>query len=38
MCYMSKQWDSPPCPLWVTGLILGYPVENTISIYAGAVS
>ena len=26
-------WDSPPLPLWLTGLILGYPVENTISIY-----
>lgn len=36
--YLGKKWDSPPCPLWVTGLILGYPVENTISIYAEAVS
>jgi len=26
-------WDSPPLPLWLTGLILGYPIENTISIY-----
>lgn len=26
-------WDSPPLPLWLAGLILGYPVENTISIY-----
>lgn len=26
-------WDSPPLPLWLTGLFLGYPVENTISIY-----
>ena len=26
-------WDSPPLPLWLTGLILGYPVENTISVY-----
>lgn len=26
-------WDSPPLPLWLTGLVLGYPVENTISIY-----
>ena len=26
-------WDSPPLPLWLTGLILGYPVENTISLY-----
>jgi hypothetical protein len=26
-------WDSPPLPLWLTGIILGYPVENTISLY-----
>ncbi len=26
-------WDSPPLPLWLAGLILGYPVENTISLY-----
>jgi hypothetical protein len=26
-------WDTPPLPLWLTGLILGYPVENTVSIY-----
>ena len=26
-------WDSPPLPLWLTGLILGYPVENTVSLY-----
>ena len=26
-------WDSPPLPFWLTGLILGYPVENTISLY-----
>lgn len=26
-------WDAPPLPLWLTGLILGYPVENTISLY-----
>ena len=26
-------WDSPPLPLWLTGLIWGYPVENTISLY-----
>ena len=26
-------WDSPPLPLWLTGLILGYPVENTMSLY-----
>ena len=27
------EWDSPPLPLRLTGLILGYPVENTISLY-----
>lgn len=27
------KWDSPPNELWITGLILGYPIENTISIY-----
>lgn len=27
------RWDNPPQPLWLTGLILGYPVENTISLY-----
>ncbi len=26
-------WDVPAVPRWLTGLILGYPVENTISIY-----
>lgn len=26
-------WDTPPLPCWLTGLILGYPIENTISIY-----
>ena len=26
-------WDFSPLPLWLTGLILGYPVENTISLY-----
>lgn len=36
--FLGKKWDSPHCPLWVTGLILGYPVENTISIYHDAVS
>ncbi len=25
--------DIPDSPLWLTGLVLGYPVENTISIY-----
>lgn len=28
-----EEWDSPPQPLWLTGLILGYPIENTISLY-----
>lgn len=28
-----NEWDSPPLPRWLTGLILGYPVENTISLY-----
>lgn len=36
--FLGKKWDSPHCPLWVTGLILGYPVENTISCYHDAVS
>ena len=26
-------WDFPEIPFWITGLILGYPIENTISIY-----
>ena len=26
-------YDIPESPLWLTGLVLGYPVENTISIY-----
>lgn len=26
-------WDDPLVPYWVTGLILGYPIENTISVY-----
>lgn len=28
-----EEWDSPLLPTWLTGLILGYPVENTISLY-----
>lgn len=32
-CYFHNQWDSPPQPLWLTGLILGYPLENTIAVY-----
>lgn len=34
--FFRRGWDG--CPLWLTGLILGYPVENTISIYHDAVS
>ncbi|HYW80331.1 MAG TPA: hypothetical protein VE890_12175 [Thermoguttaceae bacterium] len=26
-------WEVPAVPRWLTGLLLGYPVENTISIY-----
>lgn len=26
-------WDTPDLPTWLTGLILGYPIENTISLY-----
>ena len=29
----SEGWDVEDIPAWVTGLILGYPVENTISLY-----
>lgn len=29
----SEGWDVEDVPPWVTGLILGYPVENTISLY-----
>jgi hypothetical protein len=28
-----KAWDAPEISGWLAGLILGYPVENTISIY-----
>lgn len=31
------RWDIEDCPPWLTGLLLGYPVENTISIYKGLV-
>jgi hypothetical protein len=31
--FFEKGWDIPEIPLWLTGLILGYPVENTISLY-----
>lgn len=36
--FLGGKWDIESCPPWLTGLILGYPVENTISIYHGAVS
>lgn len=36
--FLGKKWDTEHNPLWLTGLILGYPVENTISCYHGAVS
>jgi hypothetical protein len=36
--FMGKRWDAEHNPLWLTGLILGYPVENTISCYHDAVS
>ena len=36
--FLGKKWDTEHNPLWLTGLILGYPVENTISCYHDAVS
>ncbi len=36
--FLGGNWDIFDCPEWLTGLILGYPVENTISIYHVAVS
>lgn len=36
--FLGGKWDIEDCPPWLTGLILGYPVENTISLYRGAVS
>lgn len=36
--FLGKKWDAEHSPLWITGLILGYPVENTISCYHDAVS
>jgi hypothetical protein len=36
--FLGKKWDVEHNPLWLTGLILGYPVENTISCYHDAVS
>jgi hypothetical protein len=26
-------WDEKETPLWLTGLLMGYPIENTISLY-----
>lgn len=36
--FLGGNWDIESCPPWLTGLILGYPVENTISLYANAIS
>lgn len=36
--FLGDNWDNRSCPEWLTGLILGYPIENTISIYCNAVS
>lgn len=36
--FLGDNWDNRSCPEWLTGLILGYPIENTISIYHDAVS
>lgn len=36
--FMGRRWDTEHNPLWLTGLILGYPIENTISCYQDAVS
>lgn len=33
LSYFFDNWDYPEMPLWIVGLILGYPIENTISIY-----
>jgi hypothetical protein len=30
--YFGGKWNSDRTPQWVTGLVLGYPIENTISI------
>jgi hypothetical protein len=30
--YWGGKWNSERTPQWVTGLVLGYPVENTISL------
>lgn len=31
--FLGGRWDVGDCPPWLTGLLLGYPVENTISLY-----
>jgi hypothetical protein len=32
--FAEKEWDvEEEFPMWLTGLMLGYPIENTISIY-----
>lgn len=31
--FLGGKWDIKNCPPWLTGLLLGYPVENTISLY-----
>jgi hypothetical protein len=36
--FLGGKWDIEDCPPWLTGLILGYPIENTISLYQGAVT
>jgi len=33
LSYFFDKWDIPENYLWCTGLLLGYPIENTISIY-----
>jgi hypothetical protein len=33
----AEGWDMPAVPEWVTGLLLGYPVENTLSVATGRV-
>lgn len=31
--FLGRKWDIGDCPPWLTGLLLGYPVENTIALY-----
>ena len=33
LSYYFRGWDVEDIPMWLTGLILGYPIENTIAIY-----